>query len=90
MHQLIKKNLFNSFYILLILSTTSCIERGTNTGETRNNEPIGQNGQKVVSEIIFVDNGAVVPQPSIRQLPSVTSCKTKHLKSSIKKTEYRN
>ena len=69
--RLTKKSLLNPFFktlfVAFMLMTASCIERGSNSeDDNHNDEPTSSNGTKEISEVIFVDNGAVVPKPSVR------------------------
>ena len=58
---------FKLFFVAFMLMTASCIERGSNSeDDNHNDEPTSSNGTKEISEVIFVDNGAVVPKPSVR------------------------
>ena len=54
--------------LLLIYSTTSCIDNNAKVKENDGNFASDKNAKKSVKEVILVDNGAVVPVPTVRRL----------------------
>lgn len=68
-HFFIKKHMIHPLYILLIFSIVSCIDRSSSSEEdTKDSESVGENMPKAISEVIFVDNGAVMTKPSTRRI----------------------
>jgi hypothetical protein len=66
--KIIKKFGFSTLFILLLM-TVSCIDTNPKTDEhIKTDESSGQNIVKTISEVILVDNGAVVPQPMTRRV----------------------
>lgn len=63
-----KKISFN-LLIILMLITSSCIDMNPKSDENNSNaDTTGQNITKAISEVILVDNGAVVPKPARRRI----------------------
>ena len=69
-----KSMLFNpnyshsTLFILLILITTSCFDINPKVNENEGNYTSEKNTKKEIKEVILVDNGAVVPVPTVRRL----------------------
>lgn len=67
-HPIVQKLGFNLLIILFAL-TSSCGDFGPKSDENNDNtEKTGENITKAISEVIFVDNGAVVPKPARRRI----------------------
>ena len=64
---LFKRN--HSFvFVLMLLINVSCIDLNPKSNETESSETFDKNVPKAVKEVIFEDNGAVVPMPKLRRL----------------------
>jgi hypothetical protein len=67
-HPIVKKFSFNLLIILLVI-ISSCININPKSDENSDNtEKSEENGEKTISEVILIDNGAVVPKPSTRRI----------------------
>jgi hypothetical protein len=67
-HPIVKKISLNSLIILMFI-ISSCININPKSDENNNNtDSTEQNMTKAISEVILVDNGAVVPKPSRRRI----------------------
>ncbi len=58
----------STLFILFILTTTSCFDINSKVKENESGFTSEKNAKKAIREVILVDNGAVVPVPTIRRL----------------------
>lgn len=67
-HTIVKKLSFNLLIILLVIMS-SCIDMNPKSDENNDNTEKSEGNQtKAISEVILVDNGAVVPKPARRRI----------------------